>query len=139
MLKMLKKMVSFKKSYLSFLIGMTYFYSSALFAEGTSSGDIGSIATTVTKSFESIGKLMAATAYLTGFGLTIAAIFKFKQHKDNPTQIPMGTPIALLVVGVTLIFLPSLIGPAGQTIFGSGSVKAGGFSGAGVSGGIPGA
>jgi intracellular multiplication protein IcmD len=62
---------------------------------------------------------MIAVSYLLGIGFAGAAIFKFKQHKDNPTQIPIGTPIALLVIGILLIFLPGIIGPIGTTIFGS--------------------
>ena len=99
--------------------------------------DIASIANTVTGTFSSIGKLMTAAAYLGGFGLTIAAIFKFKQHKDNPQQTPMGQPITMLLVGIGLIFLPNIIAPAGTSIFGAGS-QAGGFSGSGIAG-APGA
>jgi intracellular multiplication protein IcmD len=80
---------------------------------------IGTLATNVTSSFQSLVQLMIAVSYLLGVGFSGAAIFKFKQHKDNPTQIPIGTPIALLVVGIMLIFLPGLVGPIGQTIFGS--------------------
>ena len=80
---------------------------------------IGGIASNVTGSFSSVVSLMIAVSYLLGVGFAGAAIFKFKQHKDNPTQIPIGTPIALLVIGIMLIFLPGLIGPIGQSIFGS--------------------
>ncbi len=92
---------------------------------------IGGIAENVTESFSSIGKLMLAVAYLAGIGFAIAAIFKFKQHKDNPQQIPLGTPIALLVVGVALIFIANFIEPAGQTL-GFTKDNAGGFKGEGV-------
>jgi len=112
------------------------FYTGHAFAQATPGGDtstIGGIAENITGSFESIGKLMIAVAYLAGFGFVIASIFKFKQHKDNPTQIPMGTPIAMLVIGIALIFLPSFIAPAQKTIFGtSDSSGAGGFTGKGV-------
>ncbi|MFZ1021349.1 MAG: hypothetical protein WCE82_10870 [Halobacteriota archaeon] len=37
-----------------------------------------------------------------GVGFIIAAIYKFWQSKLNPTQIPIGTPIALLVALVKL-------------------------------------
>jgi len=95
--------------------------------------DLGNLAAGVTGSFANIGKLMLATSYLAGIGFAIAAIFKFKQHRDNPTQIPIGTPITLLAVGVVLIFLPGIIKPAGQTLLGSGgSNAAGGFTGAGT-------
>jgi len=50
------------------------------------------------------------------------AIAKFKQHKDNPTQIPIGTPIALLFIGAALLFLPTILQIAGGTIFGDGGV-----------------
>ena len=94
---------------------------------------IGSLASNVTGSFAQIGSLMTGVAYLAGLGFGISAVFKFKQHKDNPTQIPIGTPFALLAVSVILIFLPGIYAPAGQTVFGSSSKdSAGGFTGAGA-------
>jgi intracellular multiplication protein IcmD len=90
---------------------------------------LGNVAKTVTGSFKDMGKMMVGIAYLGGFGFAIAAIFKFKQHKDNPTQIPLGTPIALLVIGIALIFLPGLIKVGGGT---AGLKDAGGFGGEGA-------
>ncbi|MCK4608450.1 MAG: type IV secretion protein IcmD [Gammaproteobacteria bacterium] len=122
-----------------FLIIAAGFYTSHAFATTTGgASSIGAIADQVTGSFASIGKLIIAIAYLAGFGFVVGAIFKFKQHKDNPTQIPMGTPIAMLVLGICLIFLPSFIEPAQNTLFGSGGGIAGGFQGGGASS-IPGA
>lgn len=119
----------FIKSLLLFTFVTGFIYSSAAFAEAEG---IGKIATNITGSFQALGKLVLAVAFLAGIGFVMAAIFKFKQHKDNPQQIPLGTPIAMLVIGAFLIFLPNLIAPAGATIFG-GTPKAGGFSGQGVS------
>ena len=93
---------------------------------------IGDLATSVTGSYAAIGSLMTGTAYLAGLGFGISAVFKFKQHKDNPTQIPIGTPFALLAVSVVLIFLPSIYAPAGETIFGD-QAQGGGFTGSGAS------
>lgn len=95
------------------------------------------IATNIMSSFQDLGKLIIATAYVAGIGFGVASIFKFKQHKDNPTQIPLGTPIALLGIAIALLFLPMIFGTIGQTIFGS-DKGAGGFEGSGVSE-IPGA
>ncbi len=117
------------KKMLKMVISMAaVFGTAAVFA----ANDIAGIANTVTGTFQSIGKLMTATAYLAGFGLTIAAIFKFKQHKDNPQQVPMGTPITMLLIGIALIFLPNIIAPAGSSIFGT-DATSGGFSGTGIS------
>ncbi|MBT4884974.1 MAG: type IV secretion protein IcmD, partial [Legionellales bacterium] len=59
---------------------------------------LANLATNVTAQFTAIGQLMIGVAYVAGIGFGISAIFKFKQHKDNPTQIPIGTPFALLAV-----------------------------------------
>jgi hypothetical protein len=36
------------------------------------------------------------------------AIIHFKQHKDVPTQIPIGTPISLEFIAAALLFLPTI-------------------------------
>ncbi len=89
---------------------------------------IGGIASQVTKSFEDLAKLITASSYLAGLGFSIGAILKFKQHKDNPTQIPVGTPVAMLFIASALLFLPSVLGVTGRTIFGAaeGSAKVAG-------------
>jgi len=118
-----------KRGLMFFMIAVGLSIAGYAFATDT----IGNLAQNVTGSFQQLGKLMAATSYLAGFGFAIAGVFKFKQHKDNPTQIPMGTPIALLAVGVILIFLPGIISPIGYTIFNADiNNSAGGFKGGGA-------
>ena len=111
-----------KISCLIFLVAAAWFYASNAHAEIT---DIEGLHTQITSQFSAIIKLMFAVAYVAGFGFVAAAIFKFKQHKDNPTQIPMGTPIAMLLIGIALIFLPNIIKPAGTSLFGEGAVHSG--------------
>jgi intracellular multiplication protein IcmD len=93
---------------------------------------LGTIATNIQGSLQGFGKLMIAIAYLAGIAFVLASIFKFKQHKDNPTQIPLGTPLALLVIGIILVFLPSIFEPAGKTVFGTSGGTAGGFDAGGL-------
>lgn len=71
---------------------------------------IGGMAEAIADSFDSLAKLITAGSYLAGLAFSIGAIMKFKQHKDNPTQIPIGTPIALTFIAAALLFLPSIIG-----------------------------
>jgi len=33
---------------------------------------------------------------------------KFKAHKEQPTQVPISQPIALLFIAAALIFVPSV-------------------------------
>lgn len=116
-------------------VALAFFVSADVLAQGTGGGGttLGSLAENITGSFKQIGALILAIAFVGGLGFTMAAIFKFKQHKDNPTQIPLGTPIAMLAIGVVLMFLPGIISPAGQTLFGSSATSAaGGFTGEGT-------
>jgi intracellular multiplication protein IcmD len=82
------------------------------------------IADNVTSNLASIAKLITAGSYVAGIALVVGAIVKFKAHKDNPTQIPIGTPIALLFVGVALIFAPSVFLSGGKTLFGQSGTSA---------------
>ena len=89
---------------------------------------IGSVAATATTNLANVAKLITAASYVAGLAFAVGAVVKFKTHKDNPTQVPIGTPIAMLFVGAALIFIPSVFKTTGTTLFGaSGSV-------AGVSG-----
>ena len=91
--------------------------------------DIGQIAETVTGSFSNLAKLITAAAYVAGLGFAVGAVMKFKQHKDNPTQIPIGTPIALIFIAAALIFLPTILGVTGATLFGGSGGEVGGPEG----------
>lgn len=90
---------------------------------------VGQMASTITSSFGSLTKLIVAGSYLAGMGFSVGAIMKFKQHKDNPTQIPIGTPIALVFIATALLFLPTILGIAGSTMFGSSGGQTGGPQG----------
>jgi intracellular multiplication protein IcmD len=83
----------------------------------TTSPTIGSLASSITSSFTNLTRLITAGSYLAGLGFSIGAIMKFKQHKDNPTQIPIGTPIALDAVAAALLFLPTTSSVESLTAF----------------------
>lgn len=88
-------------------------------AVSVSSLTLGQVALNIQATFPQIIELMVAAAYVAGIGFGVAAVFKFKQVKDNPTQIPISTPFALLTVSALLVFLPGIFAPAGSTMFGS--------------------
>lgn len=97
------------------------FYAGDALAQQT----LANVSDNITQTLGNIAKLITAVAYVAGIGFAMAAILKFKAHRDNPTQIPIGTPIALLFISVVLLFLPTLLGVAGQTVFGSSKTQAG--------------
>lgn len=90
---------------------------------------VGGMASQITQSFTNLTKLITAGSYLAGLGFSVGAIMKFKQHKDNPTQIPIGTPIALVFIAAALLFLPSILGVTGATMFGASGGKTAGPKG----------
>jgi intracellular multiplication protein IcmD len=86
---------------------------------------VGSVAATLTGNLANVAKLITAASYVAGMAFAVGAVVKFKAHKDNPTQIPIGTPIALLFVGAALIFIPTVFKVSGATLFGGSGTVAG--------------
>lgn len=57
-----------------------------------------------------IREFASAGLSLSGVAYAFTAILKFKQHKDNPAQTPIGMPISLVFLAAALLFLPSILG-----------------------------
>jgi intracellular multiplication protein IcmD len=93
-------------------------------------GGLGGVAEKVTTTIGSVGKMMVAISYLAGFGFLTFGVLKFKQHKDNPTQVTLGTPIVMTLIGAVLVFIGGFIAPLGKT-FGVEDSAVGGFTGSG--------
>lgn len=91
------------------------------------SGGIGAVAAQAKGSLAGLAQLITAGSYVAGMGFAVGAVVKFKAHKDNPTQVEISKPIALLFIAAALIFIPSVFKSVGGTLFTSGMV-------AGVSG-----
>ena len=110
----------FNRNTVKLLVLIAFCLPSILYADGTPPpGSIGSVAANITLSMDNLVKLLTAGSYMAGFGLTIASLFKFKAHKEVQSQVQLGTCITMLVVGVCLIFLPSILSTGGATIFGT--------------------
>lgn len=116
MSKMLRNPLFYLKIFLLLSMILLLAYIGDANAQGSSAG-IGEVADNVRESFSSLAKVITAGAYVAGMGFVLGAIFKFKAHKDNPTQIPIGTPIALLFLGAAMIFLPQIFTVTGSTLF----------------------
>lgn len=103
------------RRYAGLLLVLLLCVSSSVLAADTAK-DIGGIAGNVTTTLFSIGKLMVAVAYVAGFGFLMFGVLKLKQHRDNPSQIPLGTPIVMILIGVVLVFIGGFIAPLGETL-----------------------
>jgi intracellular multiplication protein IcmD len=117
-----------KTVFMAFTV-LSVFFAGAAVADSSGSLDLGSVADNVTNTFGSMAKLITAASYIAGLGFAVGSILKFKAHKDNPQQITVGVPIALMFVAAALIFLPSMFEVAGNTLFGSSGGTSAGVSG----------
>lgn len=79
--------------------------------------DIGQLASNVQGSLGAIETMIIAVCYIGGIAFAGAAIMKFKQYKDNPQQMTLGQPIALIFIAAALIWMPQIIKTTGQTVF----------------------
>ena len=79
---------------------------------------VGALASNIYGNFSRLTKLIIGGSYLAGIGFAVGAIMKFKAHKDQPTQITIGTPVALVFIAAALLFLPTILHIAGGTMFG---------------------
>lgn len=68
-------------------------------------------------SYDEIANLIGGFAYVMGIAFGVASAFKFKQHRDAPTQVHLGHPIVYLTTAVGLIYLPTLIGESAESAF----------------------
>jgi len=78
---------------------------------------VNDVANTLISQLQSGREMILTLSFIAGLGFMIAAFFKFKQHKDNPTQVPIGNPLTYLLIGLLLLYVGSLAEPLGQTLF----------------------
>jgi len=90
-----------------------------LVSSNASALTIGNMASSVTNSFEAIGKMLTGVSYVAGVGLMLAGLSKLKAHKDSPTQVPVSNGLVLMAIAAFLIFLPSVVGTLSFTLFGA--------------------
>ncbi len=88
-------------------------------ASAATSVGLAAIADNVKGSLVSFASLITAGAYVAGMAFGVAAVVKFKAHKDNPTQVAISIPIAMLFIAAALLFMPSVFQSTGQSLFGS--------------------
>ncbi len=115
------------------LAGLCFGVSSVFAATGSMT--LGNVATQIQASLGPVAKLIQMGSYVAGIGFAVVAMLKFKAHRDNPTQVPLGTPIALIFIAAGLMFLPSVFNAAGKTLFGTNTSSA--QSAAASGGGAP--
>jgi intracellular multiplication protein IcmD len=98
------------KAWLKVILTLGICFAVSVYAEDQ---NLKGVAEKLTTSVASFASLVLAIAEIAGFAFAIAGIMKFKQHRDNPAQITLSQPITLFLIGLCLIWLPTLLGGGG--------------------------
>ena len=93
--------------------------------------DLGDVSCLIISQMDDIAALFVALSFICGIATVINSLFKFKQQRENPTQIPIATPIVMFFAGIFLIYIPSLIDTGQYSIFGEDGIL-GGTTGSGI-------
>lgn len=86
--------------------------------EAASTHSIGDVAMQASKSINGVQVMIQGACYMAGVALAGGSMFKFKAHKDNPQQTALSVPIVMLAVAAGLLYLPSLMTTAGDSLWG---------------------
>ena len=100
-----------------------------IFSAEAAALSLGDMAKNMTDTFKNVALLLTGGSYLAGIAFSIGALMKFKQHKDNPQSVPIGTPVSLIFIAAALLFLPSILSVTGESLFGKGGASTSGPSG----------
>lgn len=87
--------------------------------DAEASGKLSNIVQNVTASWGKFQSVLSAVAWLMGAGLGTIAIFKFKDHVDNPQQTPLSAGVKRMLAGGMLLSLPFMMNAVRGSIFGN--------------------
>jgi intracellular multiplication protein IcmD len=113
-----KSVVKITKIFMPIFVLLFIGFADLAMAAPTGSESLVQVVSRVEGNVLSIARLLILISYVAGVGFAMAGVLQFKAHKDNPTQTPLSKPVVYLCVGAFLLFLPSLMGTAGKSIFG---------------------
>ena len=116
----MRKLLS-RKSLFFILASIACFgFVAAAYAVSGATG-IAEVARTAKGNLKDIAELITAGSYIAGMGFGVAAVVKFKAHRDNPAQVGINLAIVMLFVAAALLFMPSVYKSVGKTLFESGT------------------
>ncbi|TAL39908.1 MAG: hypothetical protein EPN97_01585 [Alphaproteobacteria bacterium] len=101
---------------------------------------LSNIVNNVTVSWGKFQNVLSAVSWLLGAGLGTIAVFKFKDHVDNPQQTPLSAGVKRMLAGGMFLSLPFMINAVrgslfGNQVVGANSLKNTGFTNATLSAG----
>lgn len=91
---------------------------------GAAAGTIGAMVENVSRSISNLPNLLSAFAYISGLFMGIWALFKFKDHVDNPVNNPLSAGVKRFFAAGMLLSGPYMYNVLFGTLYGSNAVGA---------------
>ncbi len=85
---------------------------------------LGDVLTNVLGSWGNVQNVFSTIAWVAGAFLGVAAIFKFKDHVDNPMQHPLSAGVKRMIAGGMFLSLPFTIKAVNGSLFGNAGLGA---------------
>ena len=92
------------KNLFKLLIGLSLFYGAQVFASAT----VGEWAQSLMGPAKGLMDIINALCYLTGGVFFVGAIIRYRNHRKNPQQVRLSTPIFYLILAIVIILIPIL-------------------------------
>lgn len=120
--KVISVLLSFRKlSLITAMVLLVLTYTTAALA-APPPGEITTLtglSSQVQRSVSTTSVILLNVALIAGIGFILASFFKFYQHKQNPTQVPMSQALSLLVIGAALTLFPTMIKISTSAVLGT--------------------
>ena len=98
---------------LNWLWGLMILLSSSARAQvsvGHGGGEtFGTVATNLTGATDVFSGVFSAMFYVIGIAMVVASIMRYRDHRQNPVQMPIGRVIFLLIAGLIVGFFPFIV------------------------------
>jgi len=94
-------------------------------ATTTAANNFGTMFTNLATALGPAATFITGASYVAGVGFGVAALIGFKNHSENPQQIPMKQPMVKAVVAVCLVYFGYFLSSAAGTLFGVGASTTG--------------
>ena len=76
-----------------------------LFAPSGYAQSLGDVATNILGPLTGASHIVKIICVVAGTGLILGSLMRYKAHRENPIEVRLGTPIAMLIAGLALILI----------------------------------
>ncbi len=90
-----------------FIIGLIFLIPAAIPSMAT---DVLQVIENVRVPLAGFTKLIYAVCYILGTLFLVGGLTQYKQHRQNPQQVRISTPVFLVILGLGLFVFPWLLG-----------------------------